>query len=102
MDDKIYYRYYIRSQAHTSFTAQYSYSPIGIESVPNCNYCSVTTQIPVEQTIQYNDTTGILIVLLPGPTWKPVNARSQITHRVSCAARMSREAICENVRRCTA
>src|SRR6266704_2170936 len=46
---------------NTSFITTYTYSPIGIAYIPNCNLCSLNVRLPVEQTIQYNDTNGSLL-----------------------------------------
>ena len=43
---------------NTNFTTGYTYSPLGIASVPNCYSCFLTQQVPVEQSIQYNDIGG--------------------------------------------
>jgi RHS repeat-associated protein len=47
------------SVRNTSFTTVYNYSPLNAPHVPNGSY--ITPQVPVESTIQYNDTTGRLL-----------------------------------------
>jgi RHS repeat-associated protein len=46
---------------NTSFTTAYTYTPLGSAYVPNCGACTLTEQIPAEQTIQYNDIGGGLL-----------------------------------------
>jgi hypothetical protein len=43
---------------NTSFTTAYTYAPLGTAAVPNCGSCYLTQQVPVEQSIQYNDIGG--------------------------------------------
>jgi RHS repeat-associated protein len=54
---------------NTSFSTVYTYSPVPAEFVPNCSSCLVAQQIPVEQSIQYNDVGGSTIQTVT-KSWK--------------------------------
>lgn len=47
------------SVRNTNFTTVYNYSPLNVDPVPNGSY--ITPQVPVENTIQYNDPSGRLL-----------------------------------------
>lgn len=44
-----------------SYVTTYTYSPLPSPYVPGCPSCDYTAQVPVESTIQYNDTGGALL-----------------------------------------
>jgi len=46
------------TRTNASYTTSYTYSGLNSPWVPNCQSCNLTAQIPVENTIQYNDYGG--------------------------------------------
>jgi RHS repeat-associated protein len=56
---------------NTSFTTVYTYSALNTAFVPNCGSCSLTDQIPVEQSIVYKDIGGATLKTVT-KSWKNV------------------------------
>ena len=56
---------------NTSFTTVYTYSPLGVDPVPNCYGCYITEQVPTEQSIQYNDIGGATLKTVT-KSWKNI------------------------------
>ena len=55
----------------TTSTTVYTYSPLNSPFVPNCGSCSMTTQMPTEQTIQYQNSGGTVLKTVT-KSWKNI------------------------------